>query len=78
MKVKYKPSIMQQISEAISTARIENKQIDYIELTCAEWHDFYYYVCMNDLLINTVKNPHDWARNEAMYAGVKIVSEIDV
>lgn len=78
MKVKYKPSIMQQISEAISTARIENKQIDYIELTNAEWHDFYYYVCMNDLLINTVKNPHDWARNEAMYAGVKIVSEIDV
>ena len=74
MKVKYKPPIMQQISEAISTARIENKQIDYIELTNAEWCDFYSYVCMNDLLINTAKDPNATIQNEAMYAGVRIVS----
>ena len=78
MKVKYKPPIMQQISEAISTARIENKQIDFIELTRSEWVEFYSYLYEHDLIINTAKDPNDWMRNEAIYAGVKIVSEIVV
>ena len=77
MKVNYLLPVVQRIKEAISTARIECRQIESIDLTASEWREFYFHISRHDLIINTSKNPDDWARNEVMYCGIIIREELN-
>lgn len=77
MKINYRLPVVQRIKDAIVTARIECRQIESIDLTTSEWNEFYHYVSMHDLIINTAKNPDDWCRNEVMYCGILIREELE-